>query len=85
MKDKRPTARQLEVLRFVYSYTSDHGFPPSLREIGKAFGFKSTNSVSDHLKYLERKGFIRRHAIISRSTVVTRAGFQALQSGEVKQ
>ena len=40
--------------------------PPTVREIQKHFGFESTNSVTDHLAQLERKGFLKRRSGISR-------------------
>ena len=53
------TSRQLEVLNFIRYFFNHHGFPPSLREIGGYFKI-APSSVFDHLKALEKKGFIRR-------------------------
>ncbi len=60
MKPQRLTERQQAILRFIETQVSELGFPPSLREIGAHFGIKSTNGVSDHLRALERKGFLVR-------------------------
>lgn len=70
---KLPTARQQKVLDFLATYTADHGYPPTLREIGKHMGIRSTNGVADHLRALERKGFIRRNMLLSRSSVLVDA------------
>lgn len=53
------TSRQLQILQFIKLFFRDHGFPPSLREIGSNFQI-APSSVLDHLKALEKKGFIRR-------------------------
>jgi len=44
----------------VSSFTRDTGYPPTVREIGRATGLRSPRSVSQHLQALERKGFIHR-------------------------
>jgi len=53
------TFRQQEVLSFVRSFFSGNGFPPSIREIGANFKI-AHSSVLDHLKALEKKGYVRR-------------------------
>jgi SOS-response transcriptional repressor LexA len=60
------TARQASVLEYVRTYTVKNGYPPTLREIGKNFGIRSTNGVNDHLKALERKGYLIRFDMLSR-------------------
>ncbi len=60
------TRRQGELLDFIRVFMSERSFPPSMREIGTAFGIASS-SVYDHLEALARKGFIRRTPRRSRS------------------
>ena len=60
------TARQRNVLDYVIEYQDEHGFPPSMREIGEFFQIRSTNGVSDHLRALERKGWLTRNGQQSR-------------------
>ena len=60
------TARQREVLDFVRNFMTRVGYPPTVREIGSHFGFVP-RSVFDHLKALERKGYLRRDPAKSRS------------------
>jgi repressor LexA len=60
------TARQREVLDFVKHFMTKVGYPPTVREIGSHFGFVP-RSVFDHLKALERKGYLRRDPAKSRS------------------
>lgn len=64
------TERQSSILAFIVETIQTRGFPPTLREIGLAFGIRSTKGVNDHLAALERKGKIRRHADLSRGIEV---------------
>ncbi len=57
MRDKL-TARQAEILDLIVSNVKDTGFPPTRAEIAQAFGFRSANAAEDHLRALERKGYI---------------------------
>ncbi len=61
------TDRQQEVLSFIQSSIVDRGYPPTLREIGEKMGIRSTNGVNDHLKALEKKGFLAREDLKSRA------------------
>ena len=54
------TQRQREVLEFVREWRSRKGKMPSTREIQRHFGFASQTAAVNHLKALERKGFLRR-------------------------
>ena len=64
------TERQSLVLAIVREHTALKGYPPTLREIGERVGIRSTNGVNDHLKALERKGYVRRDDVKSRGIVV---------------
>lgn len=52
--------RQLAIYEFIRSYSNEHGYPPSVREIGAAVGLASPSTVHMHLKVLEEQGLIRR-------------------------
>ncbi|HYZ97476.1 MAG TPA: transcriptional repressor LexA [Acidimicrobiales bacterium] len=54
------TARQREVLEIIEQHVRDHGYPPSVREIGDVIGLTSPSTVHAHLGALERRGYIRR-------------------------
>jgi repressor LexA len=54
------TDRQKAIYDFLLKSIRERGFAPSIHEIGKQFKIASTNGVSDHLKALEKKGYIRR-------------------------
>jgi repressor LexA len=54
------TRRQAEILTFIVQVIREQGCPPTIAEIGAAFGIASTNGVNDHLLALERKGYIER-------------------------
>jgi len=64
--DARP-AGQREILDFISRSIAKRGFPPTLREIGSHFGIKSTNGVNDHLRALEKKGYLQREDLKSRA------------------
>ncbi len=54
------TDRQRAIYEFLLKTIREKGFAPSIPEIGRRFRIASTNGVSDHLKALEKKGYIRR-------------------------
>lgn len=61
------TQRQKAVLDYICESIQDRGYPPTLREIGNHLGIKSTNGVNDHLRALERKGYLTREDMKSRT------------------
>ena len=63
------TKRQGQVLGVIQRSIDKNGYPPTIREIGSRLGIKSTNAVNDHLKALERKGYLTRNEAKSRSCV----------------
>ncbi|MBI3975584.1 MAG: transcriptional repressor LexA [Armatimonadetes bacterium] len=54
------TRRQAEILTFIQRYSETHGYPPSVREIGRALGLTSSSTVHSHLAALEKKGYLHR-------------------------
>jgi repressor LexA len=54
------TPRQRKIMEFLRNWGAEHGYPPSVREIGEAVGLVSPSSVAYQLKALERKGYLRR-------------------------
>jgi repressor LexA len=54
------TRRQHEMLEFVKKFIGAHGYPPTIREIQKGFGLKSTKGVKDHIDKLVAKGYLTR-------------------------
>src|SRR3954466_15137979 len=61
------TDRQREILDFITRSITARGYPPTLREIGTHFGIRSTNGVNDHLRALEKKGYLQREDLKSRA------------------
>jgi repressor LexA len=68
------TQRQQMVLDFIRQSIHDRGYPPTLREIGARMGIRSTNGVNDHLRALERKGYLTREDMKSRALRPTALG-----------
>jgi repressor LexA len=54
------TKRQQEIVEFIKRYSAKYGYPPTVRDIGKAVGLASSSTVHAHLANLERIGLIRR-------------------------
>lgn len=54
------TKRQREIFDFVRRYSGEHGYPPTVRDIGKAIGLTSSSTVHAHLANLEKLGLLRR-------------------------
>jgi repressor LexA len=52
------TARQSEILDLIRGYIADEGCPPTRAEIARTLGFRSPNAAEDHLRALQRKGYI---------------------------
>ena len=54
------TKRQQEIFDFIKRYSAKYGYPPTVRDIGKAVGLASSSTVHAHLANLERIGLLRR-------------------------
>jgi repressor LexA len=54
------TKRQQEIFDYIKRYSSQHGYPPTVRDIGKAIGLTSSSTVHAHLANLEKLGLLRR-------------------------
>ncbi len=50
--------KQQQIYDYIVSFTEEHGYPPSVREIGEAVGLKSPSTVHFHMKNLEKAGMI---------------------------
>ena len=77
------TKRQQEIFEFVKRYVSDHGYPPTVRDIGKAIGLTSSSTVHAHLANLEKLGLLKRDPTKPRAleVLVDKAKGAVLPSG----
>jgi repressor LexA len=66
------TGRQQEIWTFLTRYVDEHGYPPTVREIGSAVGLASPSTVHAHLANLERVGLIKRDATKPRALELRR-------------
>src|SRR6266571_4057162 len=71
--------RAREILAFIQRFSRERGFPPTIREIGKAYGISSTNGVRYYLTLLEKAGHLKRRGKISRG--IENLGAAAIGSG----
>jgi repressor LexA len=75
--DRKTTPRQQSILDVITNFSREHGYPPSVREIGERVGLSSSSTVQCHLRTLEKKGLIKRdptkpRALVSESDSVAR-------------
>lgn len=67
------TQRQKAILKFIEQTQRQKGYPPSIREIGRKFGIRSTNGVLYHLRVLQREGLLERSEYTSRGMRLSKA------------
>src|SRR5206468_10206805 len=75
--------RQERILSFIGDFSEEHGYPPSIREIGQAVGISSTSVVDYNLRVLEREGALRRDREVSRGLVPSFGGAARLRTVRV--
>ena len=61
------TKRQNDILNYIKNYIVVHGYPPTIREIGKDLGLSSPATIHAHLANLEKKGFIKKEGTKNRA------------------
>jgi repressor LexA len=69
MPERAVTEKQLRILDVIREFTAEHGYPPSVREIGEHVGLSSSSTVQSHLKTLERCGMLWRDPTKPRALV----------------
>ena len=65
------TERQRAILDYLRAFVDEHGYPPTVREIGEAVGLRSPSTVHAHLAQLERAGLLRRDPTKPRAIELT--------------
>ncbi len=70
--DTRATKKQQELLSFVSSFITEHGYGPSYREVMNALSYKSVSTVAVHVEGLIAKGYLRRGENAARSLEVVK-------------
>ena len=68
---KNLTDRQKEILNLIKSYIGNYGFPPTRADISKELGFKSANAAEQHLRAIEKKGYIKILSGASRGIILS--------------
>jgi hypothetical protein len=72
---ERSTKRQKELLDFVDSFITEHGYGPSYREVMNGLGYKSVSTVAIHIEGLISKGYLRKRDNSARSLEVVSAQY----------
>ncbi len=67
------TKKQIDFLRILQTYIKDHGFSPTVRELGKLTGLRSTSTVKGYLDRLEEKGIIKKENDKARTIRIIKA------------
>ena len=87
LKDLNLTKRQQEIFDFIKRYSAGHGYPPTVRDIGKAVGLASSSTVHAHLANLEKVGLLRRDPskpraieLLDRATATASSAVDAVKS-----
>jgi repressor LexA len=73
------TGIQAKILGFIIDWIAARGFPPTVREISKAFGWKTTANVQQHIERMQRDGLVTRQAGMARTLRATTAGAEQLE------
>ncbi|MCL5070805.1 MAG: transcriptional repressor LexA [Actinobacteria bacterium] len=74
------TDRQKTVLKKIYDFIARNSYPPTVRDMAAIMGFSSPKAVTDHLRSLEKKGYIKRNSL-ARSIKLTEEAFKLLKAG----
>jgi site-specific DNA-methyltransferase (adenine-specific) len=81
--DKQITKRQKDVLKIIYNWIKNSGFPPSFSDLKEELGISSNQTVLEHLEKLEKKGLIRREEGSARGIKILSKGFKALEVNQL--
>ena len=76
------TRKQQQIYDYILSFTTEHGYPPSVREIGAAVGLKSPSTVHFHIKGLEEAGVIVKAEGKTRAISLPRAALHQVAEEE---
>ena len=79
MKQKKISAKQLEILEYIKSQILEKGYPPTVRDICEAVNLKSTSSVHSNLATLEKNGYLRRDPTKPRAIEILDNNFQSIR------
>ncbi|QOP74411.1 transcriptional repressor LexA [Pediococcus acidilactici] len=75
---KNLSTKQLNVLEYIYRTVQTQGYPPTVREIGKAIGLSSTSTVHGHIDRLQKNGYLEKDPTKPRALEITAQGLEAL-------
>lgn len=75
---KNLSTKQLNVLEYIYQTVQTQGYPPTVREIGKAIGLSSTSTVHGHIDRLQKNGYLEKDPTKPRALEITAQGLAAL-------
>jgi repressor LexA len=74
MRSRELNAKRRQILEYIVKATEEHGYPPTVREIGEAVGLKSSSTVHFHLKILTELGYLKRDGSLTRALRLSEEG-----------
>jgi repressor LexA len=83
LSERAPTGRQQRILDVIQEFSDEHGYPPSVREIGARVGLSSSSTVQSHLKALEKQGRLDRDPTKPRALRLTGAAARPADYGVI--
>lgn len=80
MKQEIITKRQKQVLRIIYNWIKNSGFPPSFNDLKEELGLNSNQTILDHLVGLEKRRLIKREEGSARGIKILKKGYEAIKA-----
>lgn len=74
---------QLEILNHIINYISEHGYPPTIRELCDMTGLKSTSTVQSHINKMFKNGMLETDCGIGASRAIRVPGYKFVKESEV--
>ncbi|UQS85493.1 transcriptional repressor LexA [Apilactobacillus apisilvae] len=75
---RKTSNKQIAILKFIWETINNQGYPPTVREIGKAMGLSSTSTVHGHLSRLTQRGLLVKNNAKPRAMEITEKGFKEI-------
>lgn len=75
-------SKREEILEKIVAYIQEHGYPPSVREIGELVNLKSTSTVHSHLTQMFRDGMLETDAEFGTPRAIRVPGYRFVKEGE---
>lgn len=82
MKTEVLSKRKKQILEYIHNYSTEHAFPPTVREMCAALGLASTSTIQTHVNEMIMEGYLSRVEYSPRTLRLTELGLQAISGSE---